>query len=433
MEKIAIIADDLTGASDTALQFARQGLQTTVLFRADDLFGGDAGVAAIALDMDSRALSIPDSRVRAWETGSRIKEAGFHRVYTHVDSGLRGKIGPVIDGVLDAIPFEFAAIAPANPRLGHTTKDGRQHLNGVPVGQSESDRASGSPVAEAEIVRLLAGQSGRKAGLVSLEQVRAGADAIMGQVRSLLAERVKHVIFDAETDDDLRNIAWALAGSGRKPLYVGSAGLAQHLPEALGLMRGVTPPPEPIPATQKPVLTVVGSLSPAIRAQVAALLREPGVVGVEMDPAGVLRPADADFEAQRCLSILAAALSAGRDAVLMSSASPDRMAAARASGAELQLDAQAVSGAVADALGMIAAATVTHGDLGGVIMAGDDTARAVCRQLGVSGIRLLREAEPGVALGRLAGGPELPVAAIAGAPGPEATLARTLQMLKRGV
>lgn len=52
---IGIIADDLTGASDSGVQLARQGYNTFVVFHLDHLQSGlEADV--VVVDTDSRAL-----------------------------------------------------------------------------------------------------------------------------------------------------------------------------------------------------------------------------------------------------------------------------------------------------------------------------------------------------------------------------------------
>ena len=53
--KFAIIADDLTGANDTGVQFARRGLVTSVLLQPDQKLAEDLDV--VVIDTDSRSLS----------------------------------------------------------------------------------------------------------------------------------------------------------------------------------------------------------------------------------------------------------------------------------------------------------------------------------------------------------------------------------------
>ena len=52
---VAVIADDLTGAADTGVQFARAGYWTAVAFRGCSVPPAE-DLDAVALDTDSRAM-----------------------------------------------------------------------------------------------------------------------------------------------------------------------------------------------------------------------------------------------------------------------------------------------------------------------------------------------------------------------------------------
>ncbi|MGE5675890.1 MAG: four-carbon acid sugar kinase family protein, partial [Mycobacterium leprae] len=65
MRHIAIVADDLTGASDSGVQFARKGLKTSVLFSTQSLAVDTVGVESIAVDTDSRAIPSGEAYARA--------------------------------------------------------------------------------------------------------------------------------------------------------------------------------------------------------------------------------------------------------------------------------------------------------------------------------------------------------------------------------
>src|SRR5215216_6705301 len=74
---IGVIADDLTGAADTGVQFVRAGYRTAVFFRATDVLADD--LDAVSLDTDSRAMP-------AGFAAKRVLDAA------HVASGARVEI-----------------------------------------------------------------------------------------------------------------------------------------------------------------------------------------------------------------------------------------------------------------------------------------------------------------------------------------------------
>lgn len=428
MRQIAIIADDLTGASDSGVQFARKGLRTGVLFAVHNLPADTAALDAVAVDTDSRAIPSAEAYNRTREAALRAAEAGFAHIYKKVDSTLRGNLGYEIDGVMDAIAFDIAVVAPAFPRLGRTTAGGRHFLNGKPVSETEIARDPKCPVRESHMPTLLAGQSRRKTGLVELAALRAGQ--AQETVAKLKADGAELIIFDAEADEDLERIAEQMTGSPYRILWVGSAGLADYLPGPLKLAAGAAQP-APVTASGRPVMLVAGSISQTTRTQAEAYCREQGVAAVELNPLLILQ-ADAacTAEMQRCEKALALAVTAGQDVAFVAGSAPDQVAGARERGAALGLDNTAVSNRIATVLGDVAAAVTERYALQGLILTGGDTAKAVCRRLGVTGLELVRELEAGVPLSRLVGGPGLPAVTKAGAFGNEQTLVRALRALK---
>lgn len=281
MKHIAIIADDLTGASDSGVQFARKGLHTQVIF---DLkrFSGEGSGEAVVIDTDSRSVPREDAYNRAKEAAAEVRRSGFRHVYKKMDSTLRGNLGTELDGVLDEMPFDFAVVAPAFPRIGRTTQHGVHCLNGIPVHQTEIANDPKCPVRESDLVKLFSSQSKRRAALIGLDTIQAGEEALAAAVRSRLGEGAELLIFDAAAEEDLEKIARWLAASPHRILWAGSAGLADYLPEALALpVRSGSA--AALPASDSPVLLVAGSISSVTRAQVAAYNRDPGVTAVEFN------------------------------------------------------------------------------------------------------------------------------------------------------
>jgi uncharacterized protein YgbK (DUF1537 family) len=145
-----------------------------------------------------------------------------------------------------------------------------------------------------------------------------------------------------------------------------------------------------------------------------ALCACPRVTTVKLDPAALV---DGGSELERCRRELDVALASGQDcALVVAGEQPRRELAAR----------------IVDVLGTLAADCARLHPLRGLILTGGDTARAVCRHLGVSSFELLAEIEPGVPLGRLIGhtSTTYPAVTKAGGFGTEQTLVRALRQLK---
>ena len=82
-----MIADDLTGAADSGVQFVRAGYRTAVIFRGESV---PEDVEAAVIDTDSRSLDPRGARERVLEAGETLR--GARIVYKKLDSTLRGPV-----------------------------------------------------------------------------------------------------------------------------------------------------------------------------------------------------------------------------------------------------------------------------------------------------------------------------------------------------
>jgi uncharacterized protein YgbK (DUF1537 family) len=210
----AILADDLTGALDTAAQFTGRWGPVAVHTGAQD-----APVTAPAA-ISSETRELPAATAAALSCAAALAFGGGV-TFRKVDSLLRGPWAAELAALHRAGGFTRCVLAPAFPAQGRVTVGGRQTVPGGP------------PI---DIAAQL-----KSAGLGHGEG---------GPVR----------IADASSDADLA--ALVASERGTEPLWCGSAGLARALADA--------PPPRPA-LRQGPVLAVVGSDHPVARAQIEAL------------------------------------------------------------------------------------------------------------------------------------------------------------------
>ena len=136
------------------------------------------------------------------------------------------------------------------------------------------------------------------------------------------------------------------------------------------------------------------------------------------------------MEIDRCRTELLSAIAAGSDVSLYASSSPEQVQLSKEAGTERGFDHTEVSNRIAATLGEIAAGIIQEVELQGVILTGGDTAKAVCKHLGVSGILLVSEIEPGIPLGQLVGSTPLWGVTKAGAFGNENSLVHAKNVLK---
>jgi D-threonate/D-erythronate kinase len=120
MTRLAVIADDLTGALDASAPFAARGLSTLVALGRDQLCAALAsGADVIGVSTDSRELA-PDAARQAVADCLALLPAGLP-IFKKIDSRLKGNIA----AELDAISFRRALVIPAIPAFGRWMRDGR--------------------------------------------------------------------------------------------------------------------------------------------------------------------------------------------------------------------------------------------------------------------------------------------------------------------
>ncbi len=400
-DSMFILADDLSGAADCAVGGARAGLKSVVLL--DHSVTEPAQV--IAVDADSRYRTPEESRaisVALWRSHS----ARGRLFYKKIDSTLRGNVATDVSALVGA---GVAIVAPAFPEGGRTTRAGRVFVKGVPLEQTEiwsNERMRG----EADLVAMLRAE-GVSAVNVPLETVRGDLRRELARLAS--GGQVHAVVCDAEEDGDLAAIAEASVGL---PVYwVGSAGLAAHLPRAAGLEGHAS---QPRPAITGPILTVVGSLSAVSRRQADVLECHAPLSVLTAAPAA-LRTGESHPLWQSLRDQVGQALSAGRDVLIRTGAEGhDDLAGGRV---------------LCESLGRLLAAAAPR--IGALVATGGETARAVLAAFGARSLQPLREIEPGIPLSLALGRRSIPVITKAGAFGSPAALLgcyRELAAIRRG-
>lgn len=427
----AIIADDLTGASDSGVQFASKGIVTHVVLNWEHYYHHVEDARTIVLETDSRSLLPSESYQRVKQTVDKVKEIGFSHVYKKIDSTLRGNLGTEIDAIMDTLEFDVAVIAPAFPKMGRTTVDGTHLVNGIPVHLTEIAGDPKCPVTESNICKLLSSQSRRQATLIPLETLWMGSEAVLEQIHIHRNNGSEMFVFDSVTDDDLSRIADIMVNAHHRVLWVGSAGLADVLPGRLGIPFQTQMSKNIMDKFDKPTLLVAGSLSQVTRQQLEVYCTQLDILSVKLNPISVIHGGlDRERETECCRTLVSNALAQGRDVAFYASSAPEQVEKAQQLGAERGLDKTTISNLIAETLGDVTVQSIPPNGLKGFILTGGDTAKAVCKHLGVAGIELLMELEPGMPLGRAVGGGDQFIVTKAGAFGTKDTLVHAFQVLK---
>jgi uncharacterized protein YgbK (DUF1537 family) len=251
-------------------------------------------------------------------------------------------------------------------------------------------------------LRVLLEEAGLKVELAKLEQVALGAEAFKTRLLNWLDAGCDAVVCDAQTEDDLLTIAAATLTVPEKPLWVGSAGLMRALVRA-GEHKTVSPSASARGEGEKSILIVVGSASGASHMQFNTLAQAADVSCLVIPPSA-LRPSADPGQMGADIQALDDALASGTDAAVMIGNEEINFQ----EGPQL---AAALAELIAPRLSQV----------GGLMVTGGETARAILVRAGISGLRMQGEIEPGVPVGLSIGEIAIPVITKAGAFGDRTT------------
>lgn len=414
--QIAVIADDITGAADTGVQFCPAVGPIHMTGVAEEAFNvtavRTAGVAVFTNTRHTDAARAADVVRMAAEKILCLKPRA---VYKKIDSCLRGNVGVEIDTMLQATGATASFIAPAFPQQGRTTVNDFHLINGVPVAETEMGRDPLCPVRESRLSVLLSAQSRMPVGHVDLACIEKGPVELVEHVRIMLNGGCRHITFDAAQTVHLDAVASLARDHFDNILLVGSAGLAGSLSRMM-----VRDFPTPAAADRPRIskwLFVCGSASLVLADQVAMLVESTGWPHLAMDPLA-LTGGECSTHREPLVAQMVDTWGAGG---VILSIQPFLEAG------QVEAPSQLVRG-----LANLAANMLTVGLPDGVFLSGGDTAEAFWHQIGASALLIREEILPGLMRGEFVGGPRngLPVVTKAGAFGNVDTLKQLINSLE---
>ncbi len=385
--KIGIVADDLTGACDSGVEFLRCSESVTVLVGRDTPSEADDLEGIVVHNTQSRNLSPKDAYDAVFEATRRCLWAGRDLVLKKVDSALRGNFGVEIAAVMDAAKARVAFVLPAIPEAGRTTIGGVQHIGGVPIAESFYANDPEHPVTESSVLAQAEAGSGRKAGLISLEDVRTGKTA---EVAHRLQDRgAAIIVVDARLDRDLQNAVRDLMEPRQEAVFVGCQGLAETL---AGLFPKVNKRHHAPSSLKSPALFICGTLHPRSRRQLEVGARARQLVLLEVDSNRILEPYTGK-------GVLTEMVSKCRDTA---SAAQNIGIRIRKTGAKPPAKCcERILAFLSDVCREI----VTSVDVGTLVLTGGETAYSICYSLGVRALKLHARIAPLVVACEAVGGP----------------------------
>ncbi len=359
MPTLRLIADDLTGALDTAVEFV--GVYGPIDVERSDALSKNLP-DCLAIDSGTREKTAAEAEAIVGGIAPLLEGADL--AFKKVDSLFRGPWAVELAACFRLGHWRHCILAPAFPHHGRHTRGGRQVLY---AGKDAWRDVSG------DLVTHL-----RTEGLPAFNATLVGAEDLP------IPDGIH--VFDAHTDDDLDAvIAWVSSQLEGPVLWSGTGGLARALARNIELATHHLPRPDSasgekhsapaVPISrklQRPVLGLFGSDQPITLAQLQACGPNLLKLAEGADPDAVRHQIQ-----QSGVAMVSLDLPRG-------------------------LDRDDAAKRIAATFGSVAKALPAPGTL---IVAGGETLRNLCSALDVAALSITGQAAPGLPRSTIVGGP----------------------------
>ncbi|MFJ8078429.1 3-oxo-tetronate kinase [Streptomyces sp. NPDC096176] len=383
--RLGCIADDFTGATDLANNLVRAGMRVVQLIDVPPAGTDQATDAdAVVIALKSRTVPAPEAVEASLRALAWLRSVGAEQIYfkycSTFDSTPAGNIGPVTEALMEALGTDFTIATPAFPDNGRTVFKGHLFVGDVLLSKSGMRHHPLTPMTDSDLVSVLAAQTSRTVGLVDHTVLAGGPEAIRARIEDLRKEGISIAIADAVSNDDLLRLGAAVQGL---PLVTAGSGLAIGLPANWGFEP--SPAAAQLPPTDGHAAVVSGSVSVATNGQVLEFLRS-GRPAFSVDP---LRIAAGEDVAGQALAFADTHLAEG-PVLIYSTETPDAVRTVQG-----RLGAAEAGELVERTLAHVAQGLVERG-VRRLVVAGGETSGAVVQALGLTGLRIGPQIDPGV-------------------------------------
>lgn len=399
--KMLIVADDLTGAIDTAVTAQLMKLKPSVHWSIPE--GVKDKVTVI--DTETRNLTLKNAQEKMQKVTEKLQNSSeYNIIYKKIDSTLRGHIMMEVKALISAFKPELVIFNPAFPAVGRTIVDDDLLINEVPVKDTEFARDPLAPAYTGKITEWFNKNMDMTVYHHPINEIKSDMVLLNGC----------HT-FDTVTDFHLRSLVKALPDIKKKRiLLIGAAALAT---EFFALYKAV----------EKPVISFVGSVSQRAMDQVY-YARKHGTKIIKL-------PVLTMYENKKMVAVIAEALELlemGQDVIITAAEKKSDYEAALAYEKDKNLEAGTISRFIKELMGNLSREIIPKANVSGVLATGGDTAISVLQKLEVESTRVENEIVKGFVVSTLEDGkvPNLKIITKAGGFGSESDLYMCMQRLK---
>lgn len=400
MNKIVIIADDLTGANATGVLLARNGYNTGTFLSLDNITDDQfAAYDVISINTDSRAISQKEAYARVKHAAQTMCKRSVDMFSKRIDSTLRGNVGAEIDAILDVLGDEtIALVVPAFPASGRVTVGGYLMVDSIPLEKTFAAKDPKTPVEVSKVTEIVEKQTKYEVAYISLETVLKSPEAITQALLDHKASGKRIIVLDAATQEDLDQIALAVKVAGIQTVAVDpgpfTEAMASHILKRPERHMG------------RKVLLTVGSVTPLVREQLKRVEAHYDAWFAYANAEALIEQSTAEQEIQKVVESVLENMGSHQILGIRTIKEEGDILNIEKIAEKLGLQVDDVAEKISGGLAKITKAVLeqSQGVLGALYTSGGDTTVAVCRELEAVGVQVKDEVIPLAAYGRLIGG-----------------------------
>ena len=384
---LGCIADDFTGATDLANMLVKGGLKTIQLLGTPSKNDVVPSVDAVIIALKTRTIPVEDAIEQSLQAMNWLKNAGakqfFFKYCSTFDSTDEGNIGPVIDALMAGLETQFTIACPAFPETERTIFKGHLFVGDKLLSDRPMKDHPLTPMRDSNLVSTLSRQTSQKVGLVEYTNISGGPSEIKKAFNQLQKEDVAIAVTDVLNDEHLYFLGEAVKDF---KLITGGSGIALGLPSQLKSHENHKEETtvHKLPEVLGKELILSGSCSEMTLAQVNEFSKK--YCTLKLNPVEL---AESNSALDNAVDWVIQAK--GKKPILVyASAPPDAVKEV-----QQRLGRDLASSTVENALAKIARAAVQNG-FRRIVVAGGETAGAVVSKLGIKGIMIGEQIDPGV-------------------------------------
>jgi len=390
-----IIADDLTGANDTGVQFSKKGYNAVVsiLEESDNIIIPEK-IDALVIDTETREADANTARQKLRNVLKKLNFRDKDIFYKKVDSTLRGCIGAEVEEMMNVLEKDICIFTPTLPSHQRITMGGYLIVNGRPLGLSKYYSGDLKAGEASFIPFLLKHQTSLPIARIDFIDVTKGQEVIFKKLNKSYQEGNKIIIVDATEEVHLKDIFNSISKFEGSVLYTGSAGLANYFPEIYNKNRSSK---LNMKKNKGPILIVGGSRNPITKSQITHLKGEINFFDLNIDIEKILSNRKTILEHYLTESI--SVIKNGQHLVIHTDPLyNDKEKINNKLMQKYNLSFRELELTIRNFLGEFTAKIVRNSHTRNLILTGGDIALGVCSALGIKNLNNIDELLPGIPL-----------------------------------